>query len=324
MNELAIPDLKTKINVGQITSNAANVLAAVKNMVEKYHDENYIPNEAAAKADRAELNKLEKAVADQASRIKAKYNSPLDKFNGLVSEIRQKIKEAGRVADTAVKNFEEKQKEIKRAEIEAYFSAKNFDLAPLEKIFVQRWLNKTVKIAEIKKEIDGIISKIYSDIKTLENISEYGMAAKARYLETLDLGDAMRHVETMKKNAERAAREIIEREERERQERIAANAAEERAEARTAEKRASVRSLVDEALGIEEPEPPADPEIMKHVLRLKLPKETLPGLFECMDANGISYPEILELTLPFEGEKEPLFRLREYMTKNGVSYEKIN
>ena len=292
MNDLMLSDLKSEISIGKITTNAAEMLAAVRKGVEKYHDENYIPNEASAKSDRAELNRLEKAISAEARRVRVMYNAPLEEFNGLVAEITSSIKGAVQVVDGAAKAYEEKQKAEKHNEIQAYFDGKNFVLAPLEKIFNYRWLNKTVKMAEIKKEIDDTISMIYTNIKILESIAEHGIIAKAFYLDTLDMGAAMRRVDALKENTERLAREKIEREERERQALISINNAIEREEAKEAEKKEAIKSLVDEALCIEEPETQIE-------------------------------PEIIEYTLRFRGTKEQLFKLREYMTVNGIVYEKI-
>jgi len=292
MNDLILSDLKTEISVGKITTNAAEMLAMVKKGVEKYHDENYIPNEADAKRDRAELNRLEKAVAAEILRIKTKYNEPLEEFFSITAEIRNVLKEGAQVIDGSVKAYEETQKSEKRKEINDYFLTKNFDLVPLEKIFNQKWLNKTVKMAEVKKEIDDTVSRIYSDIQVLERIPEHSMTAKANYLKTLDIGTALREVDILKENHARLTREKIEREERERLAQIAANAKEERQEEREAVKVESVQSLVDEALGFEEPEAKPNPEIK--IFRLEI-----------------------------EGTTEKLLMVREYMTAVGVSYRKI-
>ena len=296
MNSLVVSDLKTEISVGVITSNAAELLAIVKNGVQKYFDENYIPNEATAKADRAELNRVEKAIASQASQIKAAYNAPLEEFNGIVSEIRTSIKEAVQVVDNSVKNYEEKQKEKKGNEIAEYFETKSFDLVPLKQIFDSKWLNKTYKMADIKKEIDNAIETIYSNIKVLESIAEYGTTAKAFYLDTLDMGEAMRKVDTLKANAERLAREKVEREERERQEQIARNAAEERQEEKAVEKAERRKSLVDEALGIEtEPvEVPEKPKRKKFALEFDITDEERAFVKKLFTENGIAYRQLVQ------------------------------
>jgi flagellar biosynthesis/type III secretory pathway protein FliH len=107
------------------------------------------------------------------------------------------------------------------------------------------------------------------------------------------MGAAMRQVETLKANAERVAREKIERDERERREQVIRNAAVEGQEEKFIEKQEQMQSLVDEAMEIEP----------------SLPEETK--------------PEIIEYTLRFKGTKERLLRLREYMTANGITYERI-
>jgi hypothetical protein len=263
------------------------------NAWQKYTNDDYEPLEDEAKKDRATLNKAEKNIADQYAGLKKAYEKPLENIELNIKSIRGAIKTASGIVDKAVKTYEEKQQGKKHAEIQVYFNGKNFDLVPLEKIFDNRWLNKTYKMADIKKEIDTAVSTIYSNIKTLESIAEHGVIAKACYLETLDMGTAMRQVETLQANAERIAREKIERDERERREQVVRNAAAERQEERVIEKREQMQSLIDEAMEIEP----------------SLPEETK--------------PEIIEYTLRFKGTKEQLLRLREYMTANGITYERI-
>ncbi|MDR0441849.1 MAG: DUF1351 domain-containing protein [Treponema sp.] len=258
----------------------------------KYLNEGYEPMEEVAKCDRATLNKAEKNIAEKYASLKAAYEKPLENIELNIKSIRNAIKKASGIVDGAVKTYEEKEKGKKREEIQVYFNTKQFDLVPLDKIFNSKWLNKTCKIADIKKEIDIRITTILGDIKTLENIAEYGLAAKTFYLDTLDMSVAMRQVENMKANAERLAREKVEREERERQKQVAQNAVNEHKEEQTAAKEEQVKNLVDEALDI--PEPAVQ-----------------------------SQPEIVEYTLRFKGTKEQLLKLREYMTANGIVYEKL-
>jgi len=294
MNELIMADLKTEISVGRITSNAAELLSVIRCMVEKYLNDNYIPNETNAKADRAELNRVEKSIAQQARQIVIAYNAPLDEFNVIVNEIRKTIKDAVQTVDLAVKRFEEKQKSQKYAEIQAYFDAKNFELVQLGDIFDDRWLNKTKPMKEVKDELDAKIANIYRDIEILEKLPEHGMAAKAFYLEKLDMGAALRQVEIHKENAAKVAREEANREERKTQEDVAVNAANERQEERAAAKDEKTQSLIESALG--------------------LPAGAVAAQKKA---------ETLEYTLQFRGTEEQLFKLREYMTSQGIPYKKL-
>jgi len=293
MNELVLSELKTDISVGTITSNAHELLEIVKQGVSKYFDENYIPNEPEAKADRAELNRLEKAIATQATAIKTAYNAPLEEFNKLVTEIRNTIKGAAETVDSAVKVYEELQKKKKRTEIDDYFATKKFELVQLDRIFDPKWLNKTKTMKEVKEELDAKIQAIYRDIEILEKINEHGTAAKAFYLEHLDMGAALKQVEVLKENAAKIAREQAERDNRKVEEQVEANAKAERQERREQQKEDIISGIIDEACGLE------------HGTTATEKRE-----------------EIISFTCTFKGTEEQLRKLREYMTANGIAYEK--
>jgi hypothetical protein len=108
----------------------------------------------------------------------------------------------------------------------------------------------------------------------------------------------MRQVETLKANAERLAKEKIEREQREIKEQVNQNAKEERQEKAEEKKTTDFETKRDKfykSLGFKEDETPKEEK-----------------------------PEIIEYVLKFRGTKEQLFKLRQYMTDNNIPYEKIN
>jgi len=263
----------------------------------KYTDENYEPSEDEAKKDRAILNKAEKNIAEKYSEFKAAYDNPLQNIEANIKSIRNAIKDASSVVDQSVKAYEEKQKTKKIIEVESYFYAKGFNLLPLEKIFNHKWLNKTCKMIEVKKEIDDTILMIYNNIKILENIGEFGNVAKAFYLDTLDMGAAMRRVISLKENAEKLAKEKIEREERELMDHVNNNAKEEE------EEKINEKKL--EEFEVKQ-------------------KRFYGSLGFTAEKPAEAKPEIVEYTLRFKGTKEQLFKLREYMTANKIAYEKLN
>jgi len=231
----------------------------------KYLDPGFEPVEAEAKKDRATLNRADKNIGERYASLKAAYEKPLARFDLNIREIRRAIKDASGTVDGAVKAYKEVQNEKKRAEIEAYFKSTGFELVSLDMLAAkcgngEKWLNKGYKMGDIRKDIEGAIGEVYSNIQVLERIGEYGMTAKALYLETLDMAAAMRQVDALKANAERLAREKVEREEREREARIAENRRELAAEERVAAKAERVASLVEDALDMPEPEVPPQPE----------------------------------------------------------------
>jgi hypothetical protein len=259
----------------------------------KYLDPNYIPLEDVAKKDRAELNKAEKIIADQYTTLKEAYEKPLQNIEANIKSIRKAIEEASGVVDKAVKTYEELQKKKKRQEVTDYFITKKFDLVPLNRIWDEKWLNKTAKMKDITKQIDAVIAKIYSDIQVLEQIPEHGMTAKAMYLKTLDMGAALREVNALKENAERLAREEVNRAERQRQEQCNRNASAQRREEREKEKEAIIQSKIDEAVGL------------------------APGTTAEEEKKAI-----LKYTMTFKGTEEQLRDLRKYMTEKGIPYQK--
>jgi hypothetical protein len=308
MQDLMIADLQiSAISDAELEETFHRVLAEHKDAVvsihqsmtdadeayRKYLTPDFIPIEEEAKKDRANLNRAEKNIAEKFASLKSAYERPLERIEMNIKEIRNAIKGASCVVDSKVKAYEEEQKSKKREEIQAYFDSKKFDLVPLEKIFDKTWLNKGTKMRDIKERIDEDIAGIYRDIEVLERIPDHGQTAKAIYLETLDMGAALRQVDILKANAERLAREQAAREERKNLEQVARNAAGERHEERAMAKEERVQSLVDQAL--------------------ELPA----GTIAAQEKKWIG-----KYTLQFEGTEQQLLKLREYMTSVGIPYRK--
>ena len=285
--------LKTlNVSLGSIETNIETVLEAVKEKSKQYQDiTKYEVDDKQAKEDRALLRKQREMTKTTISSIQEMWNKPLDIFMDGGKQIIKQFDYAIDAIDEWVKGGEEKEREKKREAVQNYFNSKDFKLVTLDQIFDHRWLNKTYELKDIKENIDIIISDIYLNIKTLESIAEYGMAAKAFYLETLDIGASMRRIETMKANALKLAEEKTERDERERGEQLKVNIKEELKEEKEIDKERRISKLAASALELNEP--------------------------------VIEKPEIIEFTLKFRGTRKQLLKLREFMTENGIAYMKI-
>jgi hypothetical protein len=262
----------------------------------KYLDSDYEPDEQEAKKDRATLNKAEKNIQEKFAALKTAYEKPLLGIEANIKSIRGAIKEASGVVDSAVKTYETKQQARKREAIEEYFATKKFDLIPLERLFDNKWLNKGAKLPQIKKELDAKIAEVFQNIEVLEQIPEHGPMAKALYLENMDMAAAMRQVNTIKANAEKLAKEQVEREERKLREQVMENRREQ-------EREELDRKAPDERTG----------DLAR--LALDLPKET-PAV--------MSKPIIIEYICRFRGEEGSLRAMREFMSAHNVAYEKIS
>ncbi len=287
------------VEIGRLETNAEQVLGAVKERVAEYRDlEQYAGRIDAAKADRAFLRKEKEKIKEFRKDAEARWNAPLAVFKETIKEIGRVYDEAIESIDGLAKYAEAREKEVKRQEIQAYFNGKNFELLPLEKLFDARWLNKTYKMADIRAEIDGKIAGVYESLKTLEQVPEHSSAAKALYLETLDMGAALRRVETLKENALKLAREQADREERELRERIGQNLAEQKEERKAQADSARAertKSLADQALDLPSAVPAPDP----------------------------AKPQMYTVTLRFTGPRDRLYALKAWMSANGIAYEKI-
>ncbi len=175
-----------------------------------------------AAADRAELNRLKKALNDERIRRQKEYMQPFNEFKGQIDELISIIDKPVALIDSRVKSFEDKEKEDKRAKIAEYFEKVNpFDWLTLEVIFDKTWLNKSIKSKQIADEMQFLFKTIDANLLTLAEMPEFAFEATEVYKNTLDINKA---VSEGKKLAEMAKRKAeYEARAKERQEQQTAN-----------------------------------------------------------------------------------------------------
>ena len=164
-------------------------IANYENVV--YTDENI----KEAKSDRAELNKLLKAIEDRRKQVKKIINEPYAVFEAELKEITALINKPVSLIDQQVKAYEERQKEEKKATIKSIYDESIGNLAqvlPFEKIFDVRYLNQTFKMSVVEEEIKEKITRVRTDLETIDSLeSKYKLNAKDVYIKTFDLSKAM-------------------------------------------------------------------------------------------------------------------------------------
>lgn len=276
-----------KQELGELITNANEIKTFVETRLKDYTPENYVGKVEDAKKDRAELNKASEELNAKRLELEKLFMKPFDEFKGIIKETTTAIDGASKKLDEIVKGEEEREKDEKRGNLTTYFNTKNFTLLPFEKIFQDRWLNKTAKHKEVYTEIDDAIEKIYREIKTLEALEDADVL-KQLYLDTLDIGAAIRKGEELKEYREKLAAEAKERAERETTAKMQAQQQELAKEEISVQNAAPMATLAAQAAGIE---PDADP--------------------------------VMEYTLKFKAKRSVLFALRQYMTDNKIVYEKI-
>lgn len=167
----------------EITKKTADYTNAV------YTGDNWLK---AAKADRADLNKLRKTIEDERKRIKGLCMAPYETFETQVKEVLVPIDTAIQSIDKQVKAAEEAAKAEKQQQIEELFTATGFqDFVELDMIFNPKWLNKSYSLTTIKEELEAKKYEVGRDVLAIHQLSEYSFEAMDYYKRTLNLAEAM-------------------------------------------------------------------------------------------------------------------------------------
>lgn len=153
-----------------------------------------------AKADKAKLSKLKKAMNDERIRLERDYMAPFTEFRTQVNNLIGIVDVPIREIDGQLKRYEEDRKARKEEEILAYIDSIGGvpgDIAP-EKLFSSKWLNATYSMSAIKGEIDAAVDQIRENLDTLNGLEEFSLNAILVYQDTLSLPAALAEVKRQK------------------------------------------------------------------------------------------------------------------------------
>ena len=212
-------ELEVKIEgVQKITDNMSEVKEyALK--TKKYYETLVFNDEQIkeAKEERADINKKAKKVADYRKEIVSEFNKPLDEFVNTAKEVESLLKEASNSIDVQVKKYEEEEKQIKKKECEELFDNLVGDLSELisfEKVFDNRWLNKTTKMSEVEQDIKNTIEKVNGGMQAIKELnSEFETELINTFLEDYDLSKAIMKNTQLKSQKEKLAKTEVAKEE---------------------------------------------------------------------------------------------------------------
>lgn len=162
-----------------------------------------------AKADKADLNRLKKALNDERIRREKEYMKPFAEFKEKVNDLIKIIDEPVGIIDAQVKEFEENKKREKRNLIIEYFKASG---APqwleLEQIWIDKWLNATYSMKQVETDISEKLKEIKTNLDTIAELKEFSFEANEIYKRTLNLDNAIaegkRLAELQKRKEEQA------------------------------------------------------------------------------------------------------------------------
>ncbi len=204
-----------------IQFNYEELKAEITSKVEMYKNLVYTGSDQIkdAKADRAALNKLIKAMSDERIRIKKDCLKPYEEFERKIKELTDIVNEPVQLIDKQIKEYEQTLKEEKRKDIEALFETIGFQaFVKLEMIWDEKWLNASISMKSIEEKMRDRMYQISTDLLTLNRLSEYAFEAVAVYKETLDMNrsiaEAQRMSDIAKQKAEAETRKKQEEERR--------------------------------------------------------------------------------------------------------------
>lgn len=181
-----------------ITFNYDEIKEWVQNGLVKYKayelqtiDENTVKE---AKADRAKLNKLKKALNDERLKQQKEYMKPFNDFKTQVDDLIRIIDKPVQTIDKAVKSYENGIKEAKRAQLEGIFreltQEAECDLN-MKLVWNEKWLNASYDIKTAESEMKDSIEKYMHDIRILESLRDIAFEAVPIYKTTLDMEHAV-------------------------------------------------------------------------------------------------------------------------------------
>ena len=194
-----------------VESNIADVKGYVLSELSKYQafpikgrDEYRV-----AKAQRADVRKLKKAIDDKRKELKSEYEAPLKAFEAAVKEVTGPIDDLDASMKEAIDAYEAGLRDERRASLEkeyADFAPALVSLVPFERLDDLRWYLASCQYEAAKDELLKRVEAIGRDERSIDNLSlsdDERAELKADYFSTLDMADALAKARERREQRER-------------------------------------------------------------------------------------------------------------------------
>lgn len=133
--------------------------------------------------------------------------TPYTDFEAKVKELVGLIDQPIAAIDAQLKEYEEKRRADKRAAILEIYEETVGELRallPFEKLWQDTWYNTSVTMKKVREAIVAAEDKAASDLEVLATVeSEFAEAVKIKYLEHLDLNEALMERSRLQERAKR-------------------------------------------------------------------------------------------------------------------------
>ncbi len=215
MDELRIltrqaPGIATFENFEEIKAYLAARLEGYRNLV---YSEDSIK---LAKADKATLTKLKKALDERRKEIKAVYMEPYLAVEAQIKELTAMIDEPLSEIDGFVKRAKEAEQEAKHAEIKRYYDGISQPLGDLaERVFTseafydKKWENASTKVKVWQDALREKVAQAAADLRTIQQTGgSQTPALISRYIETMDMAETAAYQKTLAETAAASQAEV--------------------------------------------------------------------------------------------------------------------
>lgn len=181
---------------GEVTiDNFQELREALSGVLNRYEHLVYTDDMLAdAKADKKELTRLRRELDDRRKEVKLAYLAPYNAFEGKVKELLAMIDAPLEEIKGFIVSMEEREKAVKRQELEAYFRRKSGPLGDLAEqvlsspaFLEDKWLNKSTSAKAWQAAVDEKIAAAARDLGSSQaTAGQHSGALAAKYLETMD------------------------------------------------------------------------------------------------------------------------------------------
>lgn len=167
MNELQIQITQQ----GTITTNLDALKVELQEIAERYAGIVVSEDDIAlAKKDLAELRKIREEVESRRKSVKKEWAKPYEQFEAEVKDA-LKIIDAPIIAiDKQIKDYAEKEKAQKKEKVKELYEQEIGDyreFLPLESIFDEKWLNKSVSEKDILFDLNSRKTQVITDLDSI-------------------------------------------------------------------------------------------------------------------------------------------------------------
>lgn len=184
------------VDLPQEIENLEQLKAELAPRLEKYN--NLVVTEdsiKAAKEDKANLNKLRKAIEEQRISIKKQYLEPYNVLEAQCKEVVALIDAPIKAIDAQIKAFDEIEKKEKLTKLQtAFYKTEHPSWLQFASICPDKWENKTSKTDKLIEQIEESVKNVNAELEEINSIyaeSPLLTAIIDRYKQTISKADTL-------------------------------------------------------------------------------------------------------------------------------------